>query len=209
MVGLLGTAFHWERAYLASGAVPEGSLGWLIFAPPVAGPLAFAGVALVGLMAALHEKPRDSGRLELWNLATFTSPMTKTQQLVLLVGLGYAGAAVSAILDHARSDFGNPTVWIAIASGVFATAVTLTAAFARRTSRGDQLVYFWTQILMVGVGLLGLGMHLGVDLAGTGELSLERLINHAPVFAPLLYTNLGFLGLIAILRPAAEEPAIH
>ena len=75
----------------------------------------------------------------------------------------------------------------------------------RSPSRGDHLIFFWTQVMIMAVGLLGLGMHMSADLSGTGELNLERLINFAPVYVPLLFTNLGFLALISVLRPA-ESP---
>jgi hypothetical protein len=201
-VGVLGTAFHWQRALLARGAASPGFLQWLIFAPPATAPLSFAGVGLLGLMATLHEEPRDSGRLTLWGLVHLRAPISKTRLLLWIVGLGYAGATASAVLDHARRSFENPSVWIAVAAGIFATVVTLGMANAREPSHGDHVVHFWTQVVLAAVGILGLGMHLSADLSGTGELNLERLINHAPPFAPLLFTNLAFIGIISVLRPA-------
>jgi hypothetical protein len=133
------------------------------------------------------------------------APISKTRQLLWLVGLGYVAAEASAILDHARGQFENPAVWLAVVPGAFATAVTLAMACKRNPNHSDHVIYIWTQLMMILVGLLGLGMHLSADMTPTGELSIERMINFAPVFAPLLFTNMAILGLIAVLEPAPRE----
>ncbi len=130
------------------------------------------------------------------------APITKTQQLLWLVGLGYACATFSAVLDHARGGFENPIVWLAIVPGVFATVVTVAMALQREPSRGDHLTFFWTQVLMIGIGILGHGMHLSADLTSTGAISIDLMINHAPVFAPMLFADIAIFGLVATLRPA-------
>lgn len=43
----------------------------------------------------------------------------------------------------------------------------------------------------------------GSDLAGAGVLTLERFLPHASVFAPLLFADLGVLGLLVALREEA------
>jgi len=53
-------------------------------------------------------------------------------------------------------------------------------------------------IAAVLVGILGFGFHLSADLAGTGQMSLERILAFAPVFAPLLFSDLGALGLLVV-----------
>jgi hypothetical protein len=49
--------------------------------------------------------------------------------------------------------------------------------------------------------MLGFGFHLSADLAGTGSLSLERILAFAPVLAPLLFSDLGLLGLLVVAQP--------
>ncbi len=56
-------------------------------------------------------------------------------------------------------------------------------------------------IAAVIVGVLGFGFHLSADLDGTGAISLERILAFAPVLAPLLFSDLGMLGLLVV----AEE----
>ena len=62
-------------------------------------------------------------------------------------------------------------------------------------------------IAAVIVGILGFGFHLSADLAGTGQLSLERILAFAPVFAPLLFSDLGVLGLLVVAHPSAPQEA--
>jgi len=47
---------------------------------------------------------------------------------------------------------------------------------------------------------LGFGFHLSADLAGTGAISLERILAFAPVLAPLLFCDLGMLGLLVVAQ---------
>ena len=85
-------------------------------------------------------------------------------------------------------------------NGAIATVV-INVAISKTWSRGDELVYFWTMIGAVLVGILGFGFHLSADLAGTGQMSLERILAFAPVFAPLLFSDLGALGLLVVAQP--------
>ena len=55
-------------------------------------------------------------------------------------------------------------------------------------------------IAAIIIGVMGFGFHLSGDLAGTGEISLERMLVFAPILAPLLYGDLGMLGLIVVAR---------
>jgi hypothetical protein len=55
--------------------------------------------------------------------------------------------------------------------------------------------------MLILVGLVGLGLHIEQDLTGQGTLLIERAINGAPLMAPLLFANMGALGLIVLLDP--------
>jgi hypothetical protein len=46
-------------------------------------------------------------------------------------------------------------------------------------------------IAAIIVGVMGFGFHLSGDLAGTGKISLERMLIFAPILVPLLYGDLG------------------
>jgi hypothetical protein len=50
-------------------------------------------------------------------------------------------------------------------------------------------------------GVVGFAFHLSRDIADSGALSLERMRSSAPIFAPLLFTDIAALGLLVMLIP--------
>lgn len=202
VVGVLGTAFHWSRALPPINlAAPVFNWDWIIYAPPVAGPLSFAGVGLLAIIALLEDTTPETGRLTLPGLVTFQTPLPQTSQFLWLVAFGLYAATLSSLLDHARTSFTNPFVWTPVVLGVFASVVTtLLALYERRTER-DFFIFFWTMLLMVGLGVLGLGLHINADLPeGEAGLVLERFIRGAPVMAPMLFAIMGAFGIFAIIN---------
>ena len=194
LVGVLGTAFH-----LNAILNPLGSLtwSWVVFGSPVLAPLAFAGISLLGLYAITEEVEGKEGILRVPGLGTFHAPISRNRHFLWLVGLGFAASALTSIIDHAQYGY-SPYKMIAIVFGLFATSVVITIALSKQWTKRDEFVYFWTMIAAIVVGVMGFGFHLSADLAGTGQLSLERMLVFAPVFAPLLYGDLGMLGLLVV-----------
>ncbi len=70
-----------------------------------------------------------------------------------------------------------------------------------RPTRGDIAMYVVAMLLLILVGLVGLVLHVQTDLTSRGVFVVERFIRGAPVLAPMLFANMGTLGLIAILDP--------
>lgn len=202
-VGTLGLAFH-LRAMLS----PLGSIdwAWAVFSAPVIAPLSFAGVSLIGLVAVFQESPPGSGRLSLLNLLNLSAPMSKTQHLLWLVGLGFVGAMAMSFLDHGQYGY-RLYEWIPIVAGGFAGSVVIQQALRPDAQRGDQVTYFWTMVGCIMVGMLGFAFHLSCDVADSGALSLERMRAFAPIFAPLLFGDLAILGLLIGISDAQAAPA--
>jgi hypothetical protein len=200
-VGILGSAFHWERD-LAPADLPGSRLqwNWLIYGPPALAPLAFAGIGVMGIIAALRDTKPETGRLQLPGVLTMQTPFKKTSQLLWLVALGLLAATLSAFMDHGRTDFENVFVWIPVVCGIFGTVTTLLMALYEQRSSSDYLIFFWVMVLMIAVGILGLGLHINVNLAeGSGDIVTDRFIRGAPPLAPLLFANIGVLGLITMV----------
>lgn len=195
-VGVLGTAFHANEALNPLGRL---TWIWLTFASPILAPLAFAGISLVGLYAIFREVEGQPGLLEVPGLGTFRAPISRERHFLWLVGLGFGASALTSIIDHGQYGY-NLYKLIPIAYGLFATSVVLTLAVRRAWSRADELTYVWTMLAAFAVGTLGFAFHLSGDLAETGQLSLERVLVFAPVLAPLLFCDLGMLGLIVVAR---------
>jgi hypothetical protein len=67
--------------------------------------------------------------------------------------------------------------------------------------RTDALVYGAAMVLLILVGLVGAVLHVQENLTAQSILVPERFLRSAPLLAPLLFCNMGLLGLIALLDP--------
>lgn len=201
-VGLLGAYFHLRYALLPSA--PTGArvnVDLLVWAPPILGPLTFCLVGLVGLSAAWLEDPPDSGALVLLRGWRLRLPYSKTRAYLFMVGMGSLATVMSSVLDHARTGFHDPRLWLPTAVGVFATVVAVALGALDRPARRDLWVYFVAMLLMIAVGLGGAWLHVSTDLGTTGTVVLERFIRGAPFMAPLLFADIGALGILALMPP--------
>ena len=207
-IGLLGAYFH-----LVRGSLPDAPLGQrisidlLVWAPPVVGPLIFSLIGLWGVSAAWVEDPADSGNLRLWGERRLQLPYSKTRAYLFMVSLGILATLFSSVLDHARTQFENPWLWLPLAIGVFGTIVALGLAAIDIPSRMDVGVYIVAMLLLILLGVVGFVLHIQADLTAQLEVVAERFLRGAPFLAPMLFANMGLVGLIALLDPVeTSEP---
>ena len=201
-VGILGSYYHLNRAFLPDAPAGQQITALiLLFAPPLLGPLTFALVGILGISAAWQEEPIDSGRLRLVGNLRLNMPLPKTRAYFLMVALFILVTLISSVIDHARANFANPWLWLPTVVGAFATFVALAMGAYQRIERGDVITYVAAMLLMALVGVVGAVLHVERNLTGQGALMIERLIRGAPMLAPLLFANMGALGLIVLLDP--------
>jgi hypothetical protein len=112
---------------------------------------------------------------------------------------------ISSVLDHARTDFSNPWLWLPTAVGVFATVVAVGLGVIDKPIRGDVLTFILAMLLMMLVGGLGLWLHVREDLTSEGVIVGERFVRGAPFLAPLLFADMGVFGMAALLDPTEEK----
>jgi hypothetical protein len=208
VVGLLGVWFHLVRA-----ALPYASLGEIvsvplfIWAPPILGPLTFALVGLMGISAVWLEQPTDSGRLTLLGGHKLQLPFSKTSAFFFMVGLGILATVISSVLDHARTNFENPWLWLPTAIGIFGTIVAVVLGVLEHPRRSDLVTYVVAMLLLILVGLLGVLLHIQRNLATENAIVVERFIRGAPFLAPMLFADMGALGLVILLDPKEKSQA--
>lgn len=205
-VGLLGAYFHIVRAILPfAPAGQQVSIDLLVWAPPILGPLTFSLVGLFGLSAAWVEDPPDSGRLVLFGGRRLRLPYSKTRAYFFIVGMGTLATVISSVLDHARTQFENPWLWIPTIAGIFGTVVAVVIGALDRPRRSDVLIYAAAMLLLIAVGAVGAMLHISSNLIAQGTIVGERFLRGAPFLAPLLFANMGTLGLIALLDPVESK----
>ncbi|MBN1147053.1 MAG: hypothetical protein JXA78_07345 [Anaerolineales bacterium] len=205
-VGLLGAYFHLMRAALPYAPAGERiSVSLLVWAPPILGPLTFALVGMLGLSAAWLEHPVDSGTLILLGGKRLLLPYSKTQAFFFLAGLGALATVISSVLDHARSGFTNPWLWFPTGVGVFATVIGVALGALKEPRRADLFVYTAAMLLMIVVGATGTVLHVQQNLTAAGSVVGERFLRGAPILAPLLFSDIGMIGLVALLDPHEQD----
>lgn len=201
LVGIIGTAFHANAVLNPGGHL---TWSWIVFGSPILAPLAFSGISLLGLYAITEEVEGQPGKLEINGIGIFKAPISRDKHFLWLVGLGFAASTLTSIIDHAQYGYTFYKM-IAIIFGLFASSVVISLCVSKSWGKGDELVYFWTMIAAVVVGVMGFGFHLSADLAGTGAFSLERILAFAPVLAPLLFCDLGLLGLLVVAQTKKKD----
>jgi len=205
-VGLLGAYFHIVRAILPNAPVGQQvTIDLLVWAPPILGPLTFALVGLFGLSAAWVEDPPDSGTLVLFGGRRLHLPYSKTRAYFFIVGMGSLATVISSVMDHARTHFENPWLWIPTIAGVFGAVVAVAVGAFDRPRRADLLIYCAAMLALLLVGVVGAVLHINVNLIAQGTIVGERFLRGAPFLAPLLFANMGTLGLIALLDPVEQK----
>jgi len=73
-----------------------------------------------------------------------------------------------------------------------------------RPTRSDLWTYTVAMLLMILTGVVGAALHVDDNLTSRGAFVAERFIRGAPFLAPLLFANLGSLGLFVLLDPRSE-----
>jgi hypothetical protein len=206
VVGLLGTFYHINRAFLFTAPSGEQiSVPLLVWAPPVLAPLTFCLLSLLGISALWPEEPADSGILHLPRTKTFTLPFSKTRAYFFIAGLAIMATIISSVLDHSRTNFTNAWLWVPTAVGVFSCIIAIAIGFINKPNRADIITYTSAMLLMILTGLIGVVLHIQDDLTSQGIFVLERFVRGAPPLAPMLFADMGAIGLIALLNPADDN----
>lgn len=201
-VGLLGAYFHISRAVLAGApAGQQVSISLTIWAPPVLAPLTFALIGVLGASAIWVEQPVDSGTLVLFGGRRLQLPYSKTRGYFIWVSMAMLATLISSVLDHARTDFENPWLWIPTAAGILGVVVSLGISFVNKPNRGDIWVYLASMVTIIIVAVIGSVLHALSNLAVNNAIVGERFIRGAPILAPLLFADIASFGIATLLDP--------
>lgn len=201
-VGLLGAYFHLSRAILENA--PTGaqvSISLTIWAPPVLAPLTFALVGVLGLSAIWVEQPVDSGILIAFGGRRVQLPYSKTRGYFFWVAMAMLATLISSVLDHARTNFSNPWLWVPTAAGILGVVSALGIGFITKPGRGDIWIYLASMVVIILVAITGVVLHVQSNLIAEDTIITERFIRGAPILAPLLFADIASLGLVVLFDP--------
>jgi hypothetical protein len=123
-----------------------------------------------------------------------------------LAALTAAGAAVTAgeiYLSHDKASFGNRMMWWPVAVVPAAVPAGIAAVFSRRAAK---TVLPLASAAIVANGIQGTYLHWRGIAQRPGGWTLYNMESGPPVFAPLLASLVGGMGLLAaVLRREGEH----
>jgi hypothetical protein len=117
-----------------------------------------------------------------------------------LTGVGAVVTAVEIYFEHDRASFGNKNMYLPVVLGPLGLAAGVAGFFSKRAAKTTLPV---VSALIVANGLQGFVLHArGVgQRPGGWRLARYNIEMGPPLFAPLLVTMVGGMGLLAaILR---------
>jgi len=176
LLGLTGVILHLDSSFFY-----DRTLRSLTYSAPFAAPLAYTGLGFLLLLNRMVDG--DSGE---W------------AQLVLFLALGgFVGNFIFSLSDHAGNGFFNPLEWVAVWASAIAVGFLVTPLLVR-VSR--QFVALCAGVLVFEslIGVWGFILHAERNLYGPSVHLLANLVWGAPPMAPLLFPNLGVLGMIGL-----------
>jgi hypothetical protein len=159
------------------------------YGPPVAAPLQYLGLGLMGVMATV---PQSAAAPVLARV-----PVDRLMRAFTALNLPPLWAEIGYL--HARGSFQNPAQWLPVvtlplagaASAVAATSDSVTARTAALVASG------WTALLgLAGTGFHLFGLHRRYGGYGRGSF-LFNWLNGPPAPAPLQMVGLGLAGMAA------------
>jgi hypothetical protein len=175
VLGVVGMILHLRSAFFE-----EQTLANLVYSAPFVAPLAYVAVGLLLLLVRIER----SG-----------SPEVGWWLLVLALG-GFVGNLGMSLLDHAQNAFFRWSEWIPVVVAAFATGF-LFVAWLHPEATVVRATYAVLAVA-AATGVLGFVLHLAADWRRPSTRLSDRFLFGAPIFAPLLFTNLAVLGALAL-----------
>lgn len=176
-VGIAGMIFH-----LGNHFFTEISLKNLVYTAPFAAPLAYAGLGF--LLIANRLVPARTVEWGGW--------------VVFFALGGFTGNLALSLCDHAQNGFFSPLEWIPVIASAFAIGF-LTTSLSTKNNQSFLNICLGLMLLEGLVGLLGAFFHMGAIMDHSGGSLKAKVLFGAPIFAPLLFTNLALLGAIGLI----------
>lgn len=226
--GLIGFAFHLRGIHRKPGGWRTPIFD-LIMGPPVLAPPLFAISGYLGLLASLlrpeedkqgtvlpHLVPGASRPRSRW-LRALPDPVADDalaleqhvregrfqQQLAVAAAVSALFSGVEALYSHYKNNFNYWQQWTPIVLAPLLAGAGFSAIWSRTVAR---TVLPIVSLLALLDGLVGLFYHVRGMLRRPGGLAypLYNLMYGPPMFAPLLFSASGFMGLLASLLRRAS-----
>jgi hypothetical protein len=218
--GVIGFVYHLRGVQRMPGGFKLGQYN-IVMGPPIFAPLLTCCTGVLGLVAALlRREQRDPRRAALAALADAVLPRRRSrsflqrlaariaqgrfQRIMALTSAFFAIlAGGEAYFEHLRGSYNQRLMW----TPIWVTPLMIAAAIgAACSARIAHTVLPLASVVTFLDGLLGFLLHLrGIQRMPGGLSNLRFNITLGPpMFAPLLFSAVGLLGVIASLLRRRE-----
>jgi len=212
--GAIGFGLHLRGIKRMPGGFGLGQYN-IVMGPPVAAPLLMCTVGTTGILASflrretLHPPGINDALIALTDL-TSTSASSRIasgefqRPLAVVTAFFAVIAGGEAYFEHMRGSFNQRVMW----TPVWLTPPMAAAAIAAVTSeRAAHNVLPIASLVTLGDGVLGFLLHIrGIrDMPGGVHNLRFNITMGPPLFAPLLLSSVGLLGLVASLVRRKER----
>jgi len=126
------------------------------------------------------------------------------QLLSALTGVGALVTSVEIYFEHDRASFGNKNMWLPVALGPLGLAAGIAGVFSKTAAKTALPA---VSALVVANGVQGFVLHVRGVAQRPGGFGLARynIEMGPPLFAPLLVTMVGGMGLLAAILRREED----
>lgn len=216
--GVVGFGFHLRGIQRMPGGFKLGQYN-VVMGPPIFAPLLMCTVGVLGLLAGFLRGERlDAPRRDVaitralltavtTGLRRETAPQRLARRvahgrfqriLALLTAFFAVLAGGEAYVEHLRGSFNRRLMWAPVWLTPPMVVACVSAVFSQRAAQ--RVLPFASAVTFVD-GLLGFVLHVqGIQRMPGGFRNLQfNFTMGPPLFAPLLFSSVGLLGLIAAL----------
>lgn len=207
--GMVGFIYHIKGIQHLPGGFKIGQYN-IVIGPPIFAPLLTCMVGFMGVIAGFLRREKTSeAALHIADLrskvqhrsglgATGIAQSKFQRGMALTAAIFAALAGGEAYFEHLRGSYNQRVMWTPVWLTPFMVAAAIGAAASERVAR---LVLPFVSLATMLDGALGFLLHLnGVRRMPGGFSNLRFNITLGPpLFAPLLFSAVGLLGLIAAL----------
>ena len=173
-LGIIGMYFHLESQFFKANTINS-----IIYTAPFVAPLAFSGVGFLLILNRQHSLADDE-----WS-----------RWILFLTLGGFTGNFLLSLLDHAQNNFFHFTEWIPVIGSAIAMGF-LCVSVKRGLPGSFYRLLNLIMLIQIIIGVAGFYFHFMTNVNGPAEEWTRNFIWGTPTFAPLLFTNLGILGLL-------------
>lgn len=191
-VSLTGFGFHLRGIARKPGGWTRNLVFNIVMGPPVFAPLVLSMNGLLGLAAARLAPENAVEALPADMLATLSKGFAIATILFALLN------GFEALYSHYKSRFANAAQWTPIVLAPLLAVGGAAFLLAPDSCRSALLV---VSLIAMVAGVIGMGFHARGVLRRPGGLrhGVYNFIYGPPLFAPLLFSATGMLGLLAAL----------